>query len=113
MSFVAQPVVERRCSASRCRRLSTVRANLCIYDMPRFSSRARNLDIMRGVYSRFPGITVAPLHFPADINGHGLLATMKIDQDQRLGILDSFLDRGNAGNCVSMYFKEGQLTIIE
>ena len=40
---------------------------------------------MRRVYSRFPGITVAPLHFaPENLNAYGLLAMMKIDQDQRM-----------------------------
>ena len=33
--------------------------------------------------------------------------------DQRLSILDSFLDGGDARNCVSRHFKKGQLTIIE
>ena len=40
---------------------------------------------MRGVYSRYPGITVAPLHFAAEnLNAYVLLAMMKIDQDQRM-----------------------------
>ena len=52
-------------------------------------------------------------NFRKQLKEYKFVESQKAMLDQRLSILDSFLDGGNAGNCVSRHFKEGQLTIIE